>query len=176
MTTTLVRGRKIVGVTVTPAIRTAREPTREAKNRKMLADAAVVVAANLILTAPVQDVEAEAVAALANVTAVTTLAIQTVPNPTQDEGTVGMVLAASTTMTREPAAPAKGAGARVQAETEEEVTTRKATAGIRIRRTKEAAVVYPLRDAAGHPADGISEDINQGTPSQARCCKAWSIA
>jgi hypothetical protein len=170
--TTPAQGRKIVGVTATLATRVARKPTQDARNWETPVNAAATITVSLIPTAQVQDAKAKAVAALASVTAAATLATQTVPDPTWDAGTAGVVLDTSASAARTPATLAKGAGAQVQAETEEEVTTRMAAEGKGIGRTKEAAMVYLLRGAAGHPTGKTSGNINQKMLNLARCCKA----
>ncbi len=68
-------------------------------------------------------------------------------------------------------APARGAGALVEAEARKSTTT----VIPRMRRseeTKGAAAGRPLQDAPGHPTGETSEGISLGMRSRARSCRA----
>ena len=95
----------------------------------------------------------------------------TAPDLSRDGEIVGAAPEADATAVKNPVAPARGAGALVEAE------MRKSTMTVipRTRRseeTKGAAAGRPLQDATGHLADETSEGINLETQSRVRSCRA----
>ncbi len=95
----------------------------------------------------------------------------TAPVLSRDGEIVGAAPQAGVTAVRNLVAPARGAGALVEAEARKSMTT--VTPKTKKREeTKGAAAGRPLQDATGHPAGETSEGISLGTQSRARSCRA----
>jgi hypothetical protein len=90
----------------------------------------------------------------------------TAPDLSRDGEIVGAAPEADATEVRSLVAPARGAGALVEAEARKSTTTKKRE------ETKGAAAGPPLLDATGHPAGKTSEGISLGMRNRVRSCRA----
>jgi hypothetical protein len=155
-----IRGRRIVGATVAPAVLVALDPAQNAGATKALASATKMKVASQAQATPTRGQEVEA-----------PLVTRTAPNLNRDGEIVGAAPEADATAVRNLVALVRGAGALVEAEMRKSTMT----AIPRTRRSEEtrgAAAGRPLQDAAGYPVGETSEGISLGMRSRARSCRA----
>ncbi len=148
-----------MGATVTPAVRMAPDPAQNGGAMRTLASATGMKVVNPAQATPVRDKGV-----------VAPLATWTAPDLNRDRGIVGAAPEADATAVKNQVAPARGAGALVEAEMRKSMTTvtpRKR----RSEETRGAVAGQPLQDAAGHPVGETSEGISLGMRSRARSCR-----
>jgi hypothetical protein len=155
-----IRGRRIVGATVAPTVQVVPDPAQNAGATQALASATKMKAASQAQATPTRGKEVEAA-----------LVTRTAPDLNQDGEIVGAAPEADATTVRNLVAPARVAGALVEAE------MRKSTMAAiprrrRSRETRGAAAGRPLQDATGHLMGEISEGVSLGMRSRARSCRA----
>ncbi len=149
-----------MGATVAPAVQVAPDPARNGGAMRTLANATGMKVVNPAQATPIRDKGV-----------VAPLATWTAPDLSRDIGTVGAAPEADATAVENPEAPARGAGALVEAEMRKSMTMvtpmkRKSE------ETRGAVAGQPLQDAAGRPVDETSKGISLWMRSQARSCRA----
>jgi len=149
-----------VGAIVAPAVLVAPDPARSGGAAKTSASVIRMKVVNPARATPTRDKEVGA-----------PLVTGTAPVLSRDGEIVGAAPEADATEVRNPVAPARGAGALVEAE------ARKSTMTVipRMRKNKEtkgAAAGRPPQDTTGHPAGETSEGINLEMQSRVRSCRA----
>ncbi len=155
-----IRDRRIVGATVAAAVQVAPDPARNGGAAKTSAIEIKMKVFSQAQAAPVRGKEVGA-----------PLITWTALDLNRDREIVGAALEADATAVRNLVAPARGAGALVEAEMRKSMTT----VTPRTRRSEEtrgAAAGQPLQDAAGHPVGETSGGISLGMRSRARSCRA----
>ncbi len=149
-----------MGATVEPAAPGAPDPAQSGGAAKTSASVIRMKVVDPAWAIPTRDKEVGAA-----------LVTWTAPDLSRDGEIVGAALEADATAVRSLVAPARGAGALVEAEARKSTTT----VIPRMRRseeTKGAAAGRPFQDTTGHPAGETSEGISLGMRSQARFCRA----
>ena len=149
-----------MGATVEPAVPVAPDPAQSGGAAKTSASVIRMKVVNPARATPTRGKEVGA-----------PLVTWTAPDLSRDGEIVGAAPEADATAVRSPVAPARGAGALVEAE------VRKSTMTVipRTRRSEEtrgAAAGQPLQDAAGQPVGETSKGISPGMRSRARSCRA----
>ena len=149
-----------MGATVAPAVLVAPDPAQSGGAAKTSASAAGMKVVNQAQATPVRGKEVGA-----------PLVTWTAPDLSRDGEIMGAALEADATAVGSLVAPARGAGALVEAEMRKSMTTvtpRKRKS----EETRGAVAGRPLQDAAGHLVGEISEGISLGMRSGARSCRA----
>jgi hypothetical protein len=149
-----------VGATVAPAVLVAPDPAQSGGAAKTSASVIRMKVVNPARATPTQGKEVEA-----------PLVTWTAPDLSRGGEIVGASPEVDATAVRNLVAPARGAGALVEAEVRKSMTT----VILRTRRseeTKGAAAGPPLLDATGHPAGKTSEGISLGMRNRVRSCRA----
>ncbi len=149
-----------MGATVAPAVQEVPDPARNGGAAKTSASAIKMKVVNQAQATPVRGKEVGA-----------PLVTWTAPDLNRDGEIVGAAAEADATVVKNLTAPARGAGALVEAGMRKSMTT----VTPRTRRSEEtrgAVAGQPLQDEAGHPVGETSEGTSLGMRSRARSCRA----